>query len=85
MSERDKTKERFLCVGDPAYDVRKGVLCVVMAVDGVRYWLRRPAGGIEWDARREDVRPATTAERLSPALAERNARSEAGRAWGAGI
>ncbi|MFD4833996.1 hypothetical protein ACFWPV_29760 [Streptomyces uncialis] len=68
-----------LAVGAIAYDTRKGAVGVVMDTysnvgDG-RYALRPPGGGVEWTAVRADVRPATVADQLRPALAEVNARS----------
>ncbi|MFF0449687.1 hypothetical protein ACFYT4_25300 [Streptomyces sp. NPDC004609] len=69
-----------LAVGSVVYDTVTGVLGVVMEVYGTRCALRPPRGGREWDAFREEVRPATVADTLSPAVAERNANS--GR-WGA--
>lgn len=40
------------------------------------YWILRPAcGGAAWEAKPEDVRPATQAERLSASIATANART----------
>ncbi|WP_405777231.1 hypothetical protein [Streptomyces sp. NBC_01538] len=40
------------------------------------YWFLRPVcGGTEWEAKPEQVRPATPAERLSARTARENARS----------
>lgn len=69
-----------LAVGSVVFDTVTGVVGVVMEVCGTRYALRPVRGGREWDAVREDIRPATTAESLRPALAERNAHSSR---WGA--
>ncbi|MEU5401015.1 hypothetical protein ABZ348_17185 [Streptomyces sp. NPDC005963] len=76
-----------LAVGDIAVDTRTGDLGVVMDTgvdprDG-RYSLRPLGGGVEWTADPGDVRPATNADRLRPALSEVNARSrKGGAAWG---
>ncbi|MCM2389352.1 hypothetical protein [Streptomyces albipurpureus] len=75
-----------LNVGELAYDTSKGALGVVMdtgtdAGDG-RYALRPPQGGVEWSALCAEVRPATVADQLRPALAEMNTRSSGGSAWG---
>jgi hypothetical protein len=64
-----------LRVGELAYDIRAGALGVVMEVYGGLYWLRPPAGGVEWDAKQANVRRATTADRLRPAVAAANALS----------
>ncbi|MFI1865743.1 hypothetical protein [Streptomyces jumonjinensis] len=73
-----------LAVGSLAYDIRTKRVGEVMEEYGTRYMLRPVHGGCEWDVLRENVRPATTADRLSAALAERNANSSQGRgaAWG---
>ncbi|WP_344473680.1 hypothetical protein [Streptomyces amakusaensis] len=73
--------------GALAVDTRTGALGVVMDngahAGGGCYSLRPPGGGIEWTADPEDVRPATNADRLRPALTEINARSRYGNsAWG---
>ncbi|MFI6524987.1 hypothetical protein [Streptomyces uncialis] len=81
MPGKNVAERPQLAVGDLAYDTRKGAVGVVMdtgaVVDG-RYSLRPPGGGIEWNAERADVRPATVADQLRPALAEANARSRGG-------
>ncbi|MFI1866718.1 hypothetical protein [Streptomyces jumonjinensis] len=73
-----------LAVGSLAYDIRMKRVGEVMEEYGTRYMLRPVQGGCEWDVLREHVRPATTADRLSAALAERNANSSQGRGgvWG---
>ncbi|MER7045769.1 hypothetical protein ABT391_12900 [Streptomyces jumonjinensis] len=72
-----------LAVGSLAYDIRTKRVGEVMEEYGTRYMLRPVHGGCEWDVLREHVRPATTADRLSAALAERNANSgRMGGAWG---
>ncbi|MCX4661008.1 hypothetical protein [Streptomyces uncialis] len=87
MPGKNVAERPQLAVGDLAYDTRKGVLGVVMDTcsnvgDG-RYSLRPPGGGVEWTAVRSDVRPATVADQLRPALAEANTRSrKGGSAWG---
>ncbi|MER7045373.1 hypothetical protein ABT391_10835 [Streptomyces jumonjinensis] len=72
-----------LAVGSLAYDIRMKRVGEVMEEYGTRYMLRPVHGGCEWDVLREHVRPATTADRLSAALAERNANSvREGAVWG---
>ncbi|MGX2995184.1 hypothetical protein JNUCC64_12950 [Streptomyces sp. JNUCC 64] len=41
-------------------------------------YLRPPGGGVEWTARREDVRPATVLDQIRPALNELNLHSSRG-------
>ncbi|MFJ6660234.1 hypothetical protein ACIQNG_28360 [Streptomyces sp. NPDC091377] len=71
-----------LDLGQLVFDTRRDTLGVVMDTGGTwgdgRYSLRPPRGGIEWHASRSDVRPATVADRLRPALAEVNERSSGG-------
>ncbi|SCK50666.1 hypothetical protein YW7DRAFT_04580 [Streptomyces sp. AmelKG-E11A] len=78
--------ERQVNVGDLAYDTRKGCLGVVMdLITGAgsgHCCLRPPRGGIEWNASYTDVRPATVADQLRPALTEVNTRSRGGQVWG---
>ncbi|MEU0689400.1 hypothetical protein [Streptomyces uncialis] len=78
--------ERQVNVGDLAYDTRRGRLGVVMdLVTGTgagHCCLRPPRGGIEWNASYADVRPATVADQLRPALTEVNARSRGVQLWG---
>jgi hypothetical protein len=66
-------------VGDIAYDVRRDRYGVVMDRMGGRIFLRPERGGVEWEARHEEVRPAragkTASESLSPRVATANARS----------
>ncbi|GGZ53227.1 hypothetical protein GCM10010387_54260 [Streptomyces inusitatus] len=69
-----------LAVGDIAYDADTRALGVVMAECATHYALRPVDGGLEWEAVREDVRPPTDADRLSAAVAERNANSRK-RTW----
>jgi hypothetical protein len=68
-------------VGALVFDNRRKTLGVVMDTGWGRLYLRPPGGGIEWDAARADLRPATVADRLRPSLAELNARSSGGTAW----
>ncbi|GLF99356.1 hypothetical protein [Streptomyces yaizuensis] len=67
-----------LAVGTLAFDMVTGTIGVVMAEYGTRYYLRPPHGGCEWDAPRDEIRPATVADRIRPALTEANVRSSAG-------
>ncbi|MFE4663927.1 hypothetical protein ACFRI7_09565 [Streptomyces sp. NPDC056716] len=69
-----------LSIGDLAFDTRTRTLGIVMDT-GSRYWLRPPRGGIEWEASPADVRPATVADQLRPALTEANARSRGDVTW----
>ncbi|MGX2996081.1 hypothetical protein JNUCC64_17660 [Streptomyces sp. JNUCC 64] len=65
-------------MNDLAFDIRRGVVGVVMDITWGPVYLRPPGGGVEWCARREDVRPATVTDRLRPALNELNLRSSRG-------
>ncbi|MBH1933652.1 hypothetical protein I5Q34_04975 [Streptomyces sp. AV19] len=65
--------------GDFVIGTRTGRLGQVMADDGPRLQLRPPRGGLEWDAERNVVRPATDAERLSAKVQIANSASR----WGA--
>ncbi|WP_329214988.1 hypothetical protein OG352_05710 [Streptomyces sp. NBC_01485] len=47
----------------------------IMGLVGPYAQLRPVGGGLEWDARPEDLRPATTTEALSAGVAVANARS----------
>ncbi|MGX2995387.1 hypothetical protein JNUCC64_14000 [Streptomyces sp. JNUCC 64] len=67
-----------LAVGTLAFDTRRELLGVVMDAAWGPVYLRPPGGGIEWCACREDVRPATVADRIRPALRELNVRSTRG-------
>ncbi|GLF97480.1 hypothetical protein [Streptomyces yaizuensis] len=67
-----------LRIGVLALDTVTGAIGVVMAEYGTRYYLRPPHGGCEWDAPRTDIRAATVADRLRPALAKANVRSSTG-------
>ncbi|TDC73073.1 hypothetical protein [Streptomyces hainanensis] len=62
-------------VGSMVRDVGRGRIGRVMACDGGRVWLRPPAGGREWTALPDDVRPVSLSESLSPLVAEVNRRS----------
>ncbi|WST70323.1 hypothetical protein OG268_24435 [Streptomyces uncialis] len=81
MPDKNVAQRPPLAVGALAYDTRTGVVGMVMdtgaVVDG-RYSLRPPGGGVEWNAERADLRPATVVDQLRPALAEVNARSRGG-------
>ncbi|GAA2239130.1 hypothetical protein GCM10010232_27550 [Streptomyces amakusaensis] len=62
-----------LAVGDIAYDTQSKALGVLMAEYGTLYFLRPLGGGREWDVPKTKVRPATTSDQPSPAVAEANA------------
>ncbi|MEU5977915.1 hypothetical protein [Streptomyces sp. NPDC047315] len=64
-----------LAVGELAFDVVMKRVGVVMAKYPTRYYLRPPRGGYEWEAPPSELRPATTADLISPALTEINANS----------
>ncbi|MEJ8650253.1 hypothetical protein WKI65_19655 [Streptomyces sp. MS1.AVA.3] len=65
-------------VGTLTLDTRSGRVGRVMEFRGPDVQLRPPQGGVEWDARPEDLRPLDTCERLSARVAEINARSRSG-------
>ncbi|MEU9608834.1 hypothetical protein [Streptomyces sp. NPDC048057] len=67
-----------LPVGALAYDTETNALGVVMEAYRNYYALRPPRGGIEWDAPRDVIRPATVVDQIAPVLAERNANSRQG-------
>lgn len=54
-----------LAAGDLVVDTRRSALARVMAVGRTRYTLRPPHGGLEWDAPRDRVRPATASDELA--------------------
>lgn len=60
---------------DTVLDSETGKAGKVMGVDGPYVQLRPVGGGLEWDARPENLRPATMAEALSAGVAIANARS----------
>ncbi|WP_329216964.1 hypothetical protein OG352_13430 [Streptomyces sp. NBC_01485] len=62
-------------IDDIAVDAGANKTGRVVDFVGSRVWLRPVGGGIEWNARPEDLRPATTAETLSKDVAAANARS----------
>ncbi len=67
-----------LTVGELAFDTQKKVMGVVMDITWGPVYLRPLRGGVEWTARREDVRPATILDQIRPALNELNLRSSRG-------
>jgi hypothetical protein len=62
-------------VGDIVEDCGSEKIGKVMGCVGPYVQLRPVGGGLEWDARPEDLRPTTTAEALSAGVAVANARS----------
>ncbi|MFF4308348.1 hypothetical protein [Streptomyces sp. NPDC001601] len=62
-------------IGDMVRDVGTGKIGKVMAAVGTYVQLRPVHGGIEWDAKPENLRPVSVAEALGPAVAAANARS----------
>ncbi|MFJ6659507.1 hypothetical protein ACIQNG_24610 [Streptomyces sp. NPDC091377] len=85
MSGKNVAAERQtpqLSVGDLVFDTARRVLGVLMDTgedmgEGLCF-LRPPRGGIEWTVSPADIRPATVADQLRPALAEMNERSSGG-------
>jgi hypothetical protein len=70
-----------VAVGAVVMDEERGRVGEVMDHQGGRLQLRPVRGGREWDAHPARVRPATTSERLSAAVAAVNAVSRRERAW----
>jgi hypothetical protein len=59
-------------------DTRTDRTAVVLDVLSGRLYLRKPGGGVEWEAMPAQVRPATEREVLSARVAEANLRSRVG-------
>ena len=68
----------FPAIGSWVVDTRMERTAVVSDVISGRLYLRRPGGGVEWDAMPAHVRPATEQEQLSARVAEANQRSRFG-------
>jgi hypothetical protein len=66
-------------VGALAVDTKRDRVGVVMGKTGPYMQLRPEGGGREWDARPEDLRPATACEALSPKVRAANERSTGAR------
>lgn len=64
-----------LANGTVVYDTVRGVVAIVMDVQGSRVYLRRPNGGVEWIRDRGAIREPTASESLSPRVGHENARS----------
>jgi hypothetical protein len=62
-------------IGDTVRDAGTGRIGRVMDAVGSFVQLRPVCGGIEWDAKPEDLMPVSVAEALGPAVAAANARS----------
>jgi hypothetical protein len=62
-------------VGSLVRDVKLDKLGRVMERTQSLVWLRGPAGGREWTATFDDIRPAGVADELSAKVATANARS----------
>ena len=62
-------------VGTMVWDSVRDRLGLVMDQERACLYLRPPGGGIEWQARPEDVEPVSASEALSPRVAEANRRS----------
>lgn len=65
-------------VGTLTLDTRSGRVGRVMDVMWSHVQLRPPQGGIEWDARPEDLRALGSCEDLSSRVAQLNAHSRSG-------
>lgn len=61
--------------GDIVEDTNTGKIGKVMGFEGPYVQVRPVGGGLEWDARPENLQPVTGAEALSSAVAVANARS----------
>jgi hypothetical protein len=69
VHDRDDT--RLAAVDDLVVDTKTDAVACVMAVSRTKYSLRRPHGGLEWDAPLDRVRPATARELLAEQLRKR--------------
>lgn len=65
-------------VGAWVVDTRTDRMAIVLDVLFGRLYLRRPGGGVEWEAMPVHVRPATEHEVLSAQVVEVNRRSSEG-------
>ncbi|MFF7410946.1 hypothetical protein [Streptomyces lydicus] len=65
-------------VGTLTLDTRSGRVGRVMDFKWSHVQLRPPQGGIEWDARAEDLRPLNPRDDLSARVAELNTHSRSG-------
>ncbi|MEU9609904.1 hypothetical protein [Streptomyces sp. NPDC048057] len=74
-NDNARTPRQELAVGKLAFDIVMKRVGVIMAKYPTRYYLRPPRGGCEWEAPPSELRPATTADLISPALAEVNTSS----------
>lgn len=61
--------------GDTVEDIGTRKVGKVMGFEGSYVQLRPVGGGLEWDARSENLQPVTDADALSSAVAVANARS----------
>ncbi|MEU4064013.1 hypothetical protein AB0F25_16520 [Streptomyces wedmorensis] len=64
-----------LPIGSYVVEISTGRVGTVMGHEGPYVQVRPLGGGREWDVEPEEVREATTSERLSAATAHANARS----------
>ena len=64
-------------IGATAFDSTTDSVGVVMAVHPNQVFLRPIGGGVEWESRPQQVRPATVAEEVSAKNAAANRRTEA--------
>ncbi|MGA5130181.1 hypothetical protein ACPCTO_10280 [Streptomyces olivoreticuli] len=78
-AHRETRKQQQPPKGAFVVDLHRGRIGQVMGHEGPFLQLRPPRGGREWDARPDDVRPATDAEKLTAKVQAANA--ESGR-WG---
>lgn len=77
-SDGSSADRRLPAVGPWIVDTRTDHVAIVAGVPLGRLYLRRPGGGVEWEAMPVQVRPATEHEQLSAKVAEANLRSRAG-------
>ncbi|MEV5480951.1 MULTISPECIES: hypothetical protein [Streptomyces] len=70
--------KKALAVGTLTLDTRSGRVGRVTDFKWSQVQLRPPHGGIEWDARPEDLRPLGSCDDLSSRVAELNAHSRSG-------
>ena len=68
-------RDEPLAVGTLAVDTRRDKVGEVRGHIGPYVQMRPQDGGLEWDARPEDVQPLSAAESLSIRVAEANRRS----------
>ncbi|MGW1072654.1 hypothetical protein [Streptomyces sp. NPDC002537] len=68
-----------IAIGSYVVDEARKTVAQVAGHEGPNYQLCRPQGGVEWEAKPEDVRPAALREELRAKL---QAANDASRRWG---